>query len=147
MNAEYPLSHDNFERAVLIGPVFKQPMTPWFQNERFPTLMMKEVFTLGSRRYQSYGNFGFLCFFFSNSYRIFGRPWASPDPPSVWLVFFIFDVRLTNVWIHDVPFFYFFDRCSSLTRFQRKLQHSKQQCYLPSTKTITKFSNSIKKLT
>ena len=33
---------------------------------------MKEVFTLGSRRYQSFGNFGFLRVFFANSY-----PWAS----------------------------------------------------------------------
>ena len=39
--------------------------------------MMKVVFTLGSKRYQSFGNFGFLRFFFANSYRIFGRPWAS----------------------------------------------------------------------
>ena len=27
MSAVYPLSHDYFERAVLIGPVLKQPMT------------------------------------------------------------------------------------------------------------------------
>ena len=29
-------------------------------NGRLPTLMMKEVFTLGPRRYQSFGNFGLL---------------------------------------------------------------------------------------
>ena len=37
--------------------------------------MMKEVFILGSRRYQSFGNFGFLRFFFANSCR--GRSWVS----------------------------------------------------------------------
>ena len=45
--------------------------------------MLKEVFTLGSRRYQSFGNFGFLRFFYENSCRIFGRPWASRNKASV----------------------------------------------------------------
>ena len=32
MNAEYPLSHAYFERAILIGPVLKQPMTTLISN-------------------------------------------------------------------------------------------------------------------
>ena len=36
MNAEYPLSHDYFERVVLIGPVLKQPMTALISKWKVP---------------------------------------------------------------------------------------------------------------
>ena len=48
--------------------------------------MMKEVFTLESRRYQLFGNVDFLCCFFANSYRIFGRPWASRKEKNIYKV-------------------------------------------------------------
>ena len=64
----------------------------------FPILMMKEVFTLGSRRYQSFGNFGFLRFFFANSYRIFGCPWASRKYISDMLLKLSYHITIPCQW-------------------------------------------------
>ena len=77
MNAEYPLSHAYFERAILIDPVLKQPITALISKWKVSDTDDERSVYTGSRRYQLFGNFWFLHFFFANSYCIFGRTWAS----------------------------------------------------------------------
>ena len=48
MNAEYPFNYDYFERAVLIGPILKQPIAALISKWKVPdTDDERSVCTLG----------------------------------------------------------------------------------------------------